>query len=304
MTAAPIVTGLALRDDDAAPLALGVAMARLTGAPLALVSAYAPVPPASPSMLGAAERENAVASLEGCAADLRADHEVSVYARRGSPARVLHESSEELEAALLVVGSSHRGGAGRVFAGSVAARLLSGATCAVAVAPRGYAGTSRFDRIAVAYDGSPESREALGAAMALAYFGGGGIHSYTLVEPFTWPSFIAGAGTSVPLDYEPLRRAHAEEVAEEVLALAPEGLAVQSYVLEGHASDVLASLSRDFDLLVCGSRGYGPVRSVLIGGVSHALVNHAGCPVLVLPRPPARKHWLSRHPAVAGELRR
>ena len=36
---APIVIGLALRDDDAAPLALGRAIARLTGAPLALVTA-------------------------------------------------------------------------------------------------------------------------------------------------------------------------------------------------------------------------------------------------------------------------
>jgi hypothetical protein len=44
--AAPIVIGLALRDDDAAPLALGSAMARLTGAPLALVAAFVhdPVP--------------------------------------------------------------------------------------------------------------------------------------------------------------------------------------------------------------------------------------------------------------------
>jgi hypothetical protein len=36
---APIVIGLALRDDDAAPLALGRTLARLSGAPLALVSA-------------------------------------------------------------------------------------------------------------------------------------------------------------------------------------------------------------------------------------------------------------------------
>ena len=36
--------------------------------------------------------------------------------------------------------------------------------------------------------------------------------------------------------------------------------------------------------MVVGSRGYGPARAVLLGGVSHVLVRDAGCPVLVLPR--------------------
>ena len=55
--------------------------------------------------------------------------------------------------------------------------------------------------------------------------------------------------------------------------------------------DALVELSRDVDLLVCGSRGYGPVRSVLLGGVTHSLIRKAQCPVVVVPRgaetPPA-----------------
>jgi nucleotide-binding universal stress UspA family protein len=35
---------------------------------------------------------------------------------------------------------------------------------------------------------------------------------------------------------------------------------------------------------VCGSRGYGPVRAVLLGSVSRRLAGEAHCPVLVLPR--------------------
>ncbi|WP_372518091.1 universal stress protein, partial [Solirubrobacter ginsenosidimutans] len=38
----------------------------------------------------------------------------------------------------------------------------------------------------------------------------------------------------------------------------------------------------------CGSRGYGPLRSVLLGGVSRRLVDAAQCPVLVLPREAGR----------------
>jgi nucleotide-binding universal stress UspA family protein len=41
---------------------------------------------------------------------------------------------------------------------------------------------------------------------------------------------------------------------------------------------------RGVDLLVCGSRGYGPVRRVLLGTVSSALLRQASVPVLVVPR--------------------
>jgi hypothetical protein len=41
-------------------------------------------------------------------------------------------------------------------------------------------------------------------------------------------------------------------------------------------------------LLVLGSRGYGPVRRVLLGSVSGELVRGAACPVLVVPRPGVR----------------
>jgi nucleotide-binding universal stress UspA family protein len=47
---------------------------------------------------------------------------------------------------------------------------------------------------------------------------------------------------------------------------------------------VLAERSRELDLLVVGSRGYGPVRQVLIGGVSAELMRRAACPVLIVPR--------------------
>ena len=48
--------------------------------------------------------------------------------------------------------------------------------------------------------------------------------------------------------------------------------------------EALTALSAELDLLVCGSRGYGPLRSVLLGSVSHAVVREASCPVIVVPR--------------------
>jgi nucleotide-binding universal stress UspA family protein len=38
------------------------------------------------------------------------------------------------------------------------------------------------------------------------------------------------------------------------------------------------------DLLVCGSRSYGPVQRALLGSVSSTLLEGATHPVLVLPR--------------------
>ena len=38
------------------------------------------------------------------------------------------------------------------------------------------------------------------------------------------------------------------------------------------------------DVLVMGSRGYGPLHAVLVGGVAGRVVRDAACPVIVLPR--------------------
>ncbi len=56
-------------------------------------------------------------------------------------------------------------------------------------------------------------------------------------------------------------------------------------LLSGDVVDALAALDdRDLDLLVCGSRGYGPLRRVLLGGASSKLVRRAATPVMVVPR--------------------
>jgi nucleotide-binding universal stress UspA family protein len=54
-------------------------------------------------------------------------------------------------------------------------------------------------------------------------------------------------------------------------------------ILCGDPVDALVAASEDVELLVCGSRGYGPVRPFLLGGTSHALVRSAACPVVVVP---------------------
>ena len=80
-----------------------------------------------------------------------------------SPARGLHDLAEDIDAGLIVVGSSHRGRFGRALAGSVGLSLLNGAPCAVAIAPRGYATqpVRSVSTVVVGFDGSAESGLAL-----------------------------------------------------------------------------------------------------------------------------------------------
>jgi nucleotide-binding universal stress UspA family protein len=85
-------------------------------------------------------------------------------------------------------------------------------------------------------------------------------------------------------DVEPAVR----DAVEEDMREAAEGLSiseVEMVVVDGPAGPSVAEAARGrVDLLVTGSRAYGPVRTVLLGSVSRHLVDNADCPVLVVPR--------------------
>lgn len=65
------------------------------------------------------------------------------------------------------------------------------------------------------------------------------------------------------------------------------GLAVETSAEVGRAGDLLVERARTMpsDLIVVGSRGLGPASSAILGSVSAHLVDHAGCPVLVVRTP-------------------
>ena len=53
---------------------------------------------------------------------------------------------------------------------------------------------------------------------------------------------------------------------------------------EGDPAAVLAEESGNLGVLVVGSRGYGPVGSVLVGSVASKLLTRSACPVMVVPQ--------------------
>jgi nucleotide-binding universal stress UspA family protein len=203
-----------------------------------------------------------------------------------SPAGSMHELAEERDSLAIVVGSSHRGPVGQVLLGTAGASLLAGAPCAVAIAPRDFAGTSdrRFAHIGVAVDGGEQSWPALRAAIGIAERTGGTLHLIGVVEPAGY-----GYGEAFELisadEYESARRGEIERAIERALAMASvAGVPAERLIETGSPERLIADAAGDLDLLILGSRGYGPVRRVLLGSVSTALARNAPCPVLVVPQ--------------------
>ena len=212
--------------------------------------------------------------LEGIAVDTRA------YGG-GSPAGIIDNILNREDFDAVVVGSPHRGPVGRVLIGSVAASLLSGSSTAVAVAPVGYAdaGHDRLRTIAVGFDGTGESRLALSRAEEIAKREGARLEVITVVQP------PAAVPAMVPA-YKPQVPAFPEQVIEQGVGAVDPSLSVEGVRLDGDpASELIHRCGEGVDLLVLGSRGYGPFTRVLLGSVSRRVAGGAPCPVLVVPRP-------------------
>jgi nucleotide-binding universal stress UspA family protein len=199
----------------------------------------------------------------------------------GSPAHALHDLAVAEDAALIVLGSTHTGRAGRVLSGSTGERLLHGAPCSVAIAPKDYRTypEAPIRKIGVAYDGSPEAQAARSAAADLTRALGAGLELIGVADPAAYgtPALLGGPSVVTLL-------ADVELHVREGLEPAAASLHASSVVLTGSPAHELAAYSASLDVLVIGSRGYGPLRSVLVGGVSGRLVRSAQCPVIVVPR--------------------
>jgi nucleotide-binding universal stress UspA family protein len=200
-----------------------------------------------------------------------------------SPARALHEAAEREQADLIVVRSSAHADDGHVDVGASARQALQGTPCAVAVAPAGFAETDgRVAPVGVGFDGSAESRVALSSAAGLAETMGAELRVISvLARPA--PSHPIFAFTSYHEHLEQLRAESHSRLVEVLDGLSP-CPEMEPLVVEGDPAEVLTEHSAELGLLVVGSRGYGPLRRVLLGSVSDALLEHAACPVMIVPR--------------------
>jgi nucleotide-binding universal stress UspA family protein len=209
----------------------------------------------------------------------------TMVVQAGSAPRGLHALAEERDADLIVAGSAHGTSIGQVVPGSVGRRLLHGAHCAVAVTPAGYASKDdhAIEEIVVGFDGSDEAMHALDGAIFLSEATGARI---TLVAVAEQPSVVFGKGGGAA-GIRQLAEAITEERREQLeagMARTGDGQKIDGSVVHGDPAEALREAAADADLLMIGSRAYGPMRTVLLGSVAGKLVHSAPCPVLVYPR--------------------
>lgn len=138
-------------------------------------------------------------------------------------------------------------------------------------------------RIVVGVDGSEGSKHALRWAAKQAGYTGATLE---VVAAWDYPATYGWVPVP-PEDYalaDFAEKSLNDAINEVFGADVPENL--QPRVVEGHPAQVLVDASRDAELLVVGSRGYGGFADALLGSVSTYCVHHAHGAVTVI-RPAA-----------------
>jgi nucleotide-binding universal stress UspA family protein len=283
----PVVAGF----DGSAPAHVAVRFAAneavLRGCDLFLYHAFS-WPLIYPPLLAASEpqphgpRVAMLTLLTQTARDVERDHPgLSVHTRiiDGSPGGVLVTASQE--AGLLVVGHRGLGGFTGLLAGSVGMQAAGHAGCPVMVV-RGEGGPAGAP-IVLGVDGSAGARAAADAAFAQAHRR----HVELLVVHHQAPS-ISRAEAEVVAAGHGLHAPTVDEFAESVQGIAERYGDVQWQGTVVHGDSAATALMAAADaagagLLVVGSRGVGGFRAMVMGSTSRTLVEHAPCPVMVIP---------------------
>jgi nucleotide-binding universal stress UspA family protein len=211
------------------------------------------------------------------------DIDVETAAVYGSAADVLIHAAEDAD--LVVVGSRGHGGLAALVLGSVSRQVAEHAPCPVAIVPATMSAkrTTNARRVVVGVDGSERAAQALRWAVAEA-----AAHGSVLEVVHAWQIPYLGGGlfpATAEVDHA-LFEASGKEILEAAVTSADTvGLAVpvRARLSAGGAAGALLEAAEDADLLVVGTRGRGGFAGLLLGSVSHQVMHHAQCPVVVVP---------------------
>lgn len=300
-----VVVGIDGSHDADLALAWAARQCLLLRRPLALVHAYRLVGSVWLDQAGIDSREvldavgdDACTLLQDARGRVLADHpdlEVVLLMRADDPRSMLEDLSRH--ASLLVLGSRGRGPVASLLLGSVSVAVARHAHCPVVVVRPGAAvrrpgragrGAHPDDRprggVLVGVDGTPGS-------LAVVEFG------YQQAALRGLPLEVLHCVWDVRATAAGLHRAPAEDpevadvralLSEAVAGLAERhpGVDVTLTVAYGLADDEIVAASRGRDLTVVGYRPGSPVRSLLLGSVAPAVLEHADGAVAVVPVAP------------------
>lgn len=269
-----------------AAAALGQVIAGATGARLLLIGVELPLVAEYPELR--AELEDQLPAVHDA---LAPDAETQIVIDT-SPARALRRIAHDEQADLVVVGSRQPGLLRRLASGDIAMQVVHGAPCAVAVAPDHLPPSRGLQTIGVGINTTREADAALELALELAQQTGATVRMLAVASNvYPGSSNLVADAPYVEVYGEVLedRVQAARGMIEKALAAYP-GAPATGDVRIGDPAAELVELSSECDLLVLGSRRWGPVRRLMLGSTSERVIRHAQCPTLVLPRRAATEH--------------
>lgn len=159
--------------------------------------------------------------------------------------------------------------------------------------------------ILLCYDGSADAQAAV--ELTLKLFAGQPVAVLAVWEPYT--EIIAHEGWGFGFGYAPppgdvehidesVRKHATGAVEDAVRRLGEKGLTAEAHVepMRGSIAATILAVAAEVgaDAIVLGTRGRSGIRSLLLGSVSHAVLQHADRPVLVVPSEPVaeeRRNW-------------
>jgi nucleotide-binding universal stress UspA family protein len=144
-----------------------------------------------------------------------------------------------------------------------------------------------FKNILIAVDGSKHAERAFEEAVDLAGQSGASLTAIAAFPNIAPWVYVGGYGAIVPpagLEdlHEQSRREHSRMLDDLVERLGG-GHEIQKIVVQGSPAEAILNQAREggHDLIVMGSRGRGELRSLLLGSVSHHVLQTSPIPVLV-----------------------
>ncbi|MCB1266377.1 universal stress protein [Mycolicibacterium sp.] len=290
-----VVVGYLAGKSGTAPLHLAAATARTLGSSLTVMT-IVPRPWTSPSPSRVDAEYTSWA--EQLAAD-SAQEAQRFFAALPDPVPVTYlshahrsvsggliEAVADIDAEVLVLGSSANGGLGQVVVGSTADRMLHSSPVPVAIAPRGYREPSggRLTRVTCGFPGTKESVEVVRRIGALAARLGVRLRVIT---------FAVRGRTMYPPEVglhaeDSILAAWEEQALEMLTKLRTDGVVdrdVQLQVVSGNGWDQALDDAEweDGEILALGTSPRGDVARVFLGSRGTKILRVSPVPVLVLP---------------------
>lgn len=195
------------------------------------------------------------------------------------PEEALIEASED--AYLIVVGSTRISGLERLLLGRSALAVSLHSRCPVVIMPEG-GRTDADDPVVLGFDGSAGSMAAAERAFWIADLRGTSVRVVT-----SWyAEVVDGHVVTTPGTpaWEQVETGYRQMVEDGIADLRKQypDLDVEIRIIRGPAAEMLARQSADASMLVIGSRGRGGFRGMLLGSVSHKVLETATSPVMVI----------------------